>query len=141
MKMKRLTIELLEEAFTNSEIVPTQGQYGTIENNKVCGCAFTALLCNSLGVKGVDYINGKHHSTIANDIDGTFEKIYHSRYIIGFMRSFDGKPLDITELPGRRRNNDDHLDSASIKFNQGYEDGIVAYKHFFEKETSEEVVT
>lgn len=131
--MNRVTIKLLKKAFKYSGIIPTEGEYGIInQKGKACGCAFTALVCNEKKIKGIDYVSQHHRPTISTEIYKIFDGVYHPDYIKGFITGFDD---DITDLKNteKRAIRIEKYQSEKLELVTGFTDGREARRHFLKK--------
>lgn len=122
--MNRVTEEIVKEAFEMAEMIPAATSYLKLnDQNKVCGCVFTAIYCKVKGITGSNLL-GLHMCMLSEALESTLSDTYESDYMFGFMSGFDY----IEEISLKRRAHK----SNSTKWVEGIDDGMKIRKFIIE---------
>jgi len=101
--MKRITVEMVKEAYAKTGLMPHRGDYFFQYDEGRCACGIGALTVAA----GYPFGNG--------EAAGKFEEGFELRYVSGFTNGFDGERANLF-------NRDDET------YMQGHEDGRAAWE-------------
>lgn len=105
---KRITPQMVKEAYQKTGLKPVRGQWTAFEDGRQCGCGLTALLCSSgFSFQRVDEFTNEKALPIEYAAD---RLLLDRNYATGFVGGFDGKLKSwytIEEEPG-------YLDGAEV---------------------------